>query len=90
MDWQAHIQVTGNEPSLEEFSQMRAANGPRLSFADKQLTVTEKAAALVDFGLADDMQEALGQLVDMGEADQDVAYALSKQLELDDEDSEQI
>ena len=61
-----------------------------LSFADKRLTTREKAEAVVDFGLADDMQEALGQLVDMGEADQDVAYALSKQLELDDEDSEQI
>ena len=56
-----------------------------LSFAGERLTTREKAQALVDFGIADDMQEALGQLVDMGEADQDVAYALSKQLELDEE-----
>jgi hypothetical protein len=53
-----------------------------LSFAGRQLTTREKAEALVDYGLADDMQEALGMLVDMGEADQDAAYVMSCELAL--------
>ena len=54
---------------------MQVPSGPRLSFADRQLTTPEKVAALVDFGLADDEDEAISMLVDMGEADQDEADA---------------
>lgn len=38
-----------------------------VSFADRKLTAREKVWALVSFGLADDTDEAIAMLVDMGE-----------------------
>jgi hypothetical protein len=35
------------------------------------MTARAKAQALIDSGLADDLDDALAQLVDMGEADED-------------------
>lgn len=61
-------------------------SGPRVSFADRQMTTREKAEALVSFGLADDMDEALAQLVDMGECDQAAADAISQRPECDEDD----
>jgi hypothetical protein len=54
---------------------MEVPSGPRVSFADRRLTTAEKIAALVDFGLADDEDEALAMLVDMGEASEAQADA---------------
>lgn len=41
---------------------------PEFSFT-KPMTAREKVSALVEFGLADDTDEALEMLVDMGEVD---------------------
>jgi hypothetical protein len=38
------------------------------------LTVDQKIQALISYGLADDEDDAIAQLVDMGEIDEDEAY----------------
>jgi hypothetical protein len=62
---------SGPQGRIGTYDDQPGTNDTTLDFSGGTLTTAEKVTALVEFGLADDRDEALAMLVDMGEADED-------------------